>query len=554
MANMVNDEKNPFAGFAFDKLPTELLVDIFKHARADDVWDAYLENGLYPVALTHVCQSWRRVALGAPTLWANIHLWEYYTEEAETAVRTYVERSGTCPLFLTWFPRRTYDTQKVIDDLIVPYVERWQRITLIASDDETPRALLGAMKSLDFPILQDVEISCLYTRSPPSNSPLCRNAPLLRRCKLLCIPSLPPLGSNLTVLDCVFTTLDVMLDLDPFFEFLPHVAHSLQHLRFGPPVPGVSVTPRSSKIPLENLKSLLVMDSHVVMDHILTPNITHFAAIYTCEESGRKVSDVFDGFSAPNLRSIAFRMATLQVLFTSHDLPSAFPQLESVMFTDCVHESAFFSLLEPYKLKQPSSFGRRSGCPPTHGDVEVPFQKLRELVLSDTTDWTSLQAAIEKRLKNGNKSLRKIWLPEKGTVETIMRHVIKWLPKQGIEHTLYGPSESPLLGPPEFQDEFCVKETSVFNEIMERSIAELCDLDDDDDYDYWEDDFLERFDTPPNIYAAGLYEDFDDEDAEDEDGLEAAYEAYCVEEEEYEEGEDEDEDEDEEEEGGFQDD
>ena len=116
------------------------------------------------------------------------------------------------------------------------------------------------------------------------------------------------------------------------------------------------------------------------------------------------------------------------------------PQLESVLFYYCTDESTFVPLFAN------------------------TFPHLEELTISDMTIWTSLQVAIEKRLKNGNKSLRKIQSPEGDVTETIMSHLRRWLPTQGIGLVLYKPGELPESTPVS-QDESCDKEVCLFVEI-----------------------------------------------------------------------------------------
>ena len=448
------DNENPLADF--DKLPTELLVKIFHHARADSLYDAHNEKQRYPVALSHVCRYWRTVAIGAPTLWTDIR-GLYYTEEAKEATRVYLERSKTCPLFFTWFTEGGMlpdDIPAIVRNIITPEKERWQRITLITHMKTTLGDFLTAIESLDFPILQDVEISCDMISEPFSpKSTLCRSTPLLRRCRFRDTISLPALPSDLVVLDFVSLAHGSEFDLDPFLEFLPHVAHSLEHLRFGPPPAStVHFTPGAPKIPLENLKSLLITHSHVIMNHILAPNVTYFVAANSRGADPSGAAEMFQGFSAPKLRSIQFHNTPLFPLLAMHNLPSMFPQLESVRLSDCTNESAFVLLLAN------------------------AFSHLKELTISDVTVWTSLQAAIEKHLKNGNKSLRKIQLPKGDATETVILR--RWLPARGIELVLYEPEELPM-STPEFQDESCDEEDNLFIETTMRG-SELGD----DDYDY----------------------------------------------------------------------
>jgi len=522
----VADNENPLVDFAFDKLPTELLVEIFHHARTRSILDACEAKYPYPVALAQVCRYWRNVALGAPTLWTDIRVVNYDAEEARDIPRIYLERSKTCPIFLTWFsnPEQSHSNVRgVINDLIIPGAERWQRITLLTENNETAGALLTTMEYLDFPFLQDVEISSMLVELSPRNPTFCHSAPLLRRCRFRGVPSFPPLPSNLVVLDCLFSAFGVQeFDLDPLLGFLPHVAHSLEHLRFGPPpVSKVHFTPLTSRIPLERLKSLLIKDSQVIMDHILTPNLEFFVVLRPFEADTVDAAKMFEGFSTSTLRSIQFHDIPLLPILAVPNFPSMFRQLESIALSDCADESAFVRLLEPPKPKKPSSLQKASKYPPKHRKVQNPFPNLRELTISDMTIWTSLQAAIEKRLKNGDKSLKKIQLPNEEATTAIMPHLSRWLATQGIELVLYDPGELPT-STPEFQDDFCDEEARLFVEIMEQSEWGRYD-DEDDDYEYWEsrDMFRPDYELPshldPHQYWNEFYDGYDDEEEEDED-------------------------------------
>jgi len=196
-----------------------------------------------------------------------------------------------------------------------------------------------------------------------------------------------------------------------------------------------------------------------------------------------------------------------------------FPQLESITLFECVDEHAFILLLEPPEPKRPSSLQKASKYPPKRRNVENPFPNLKELTISDMTIWTSLQAAIEKRFKNGGKSLRMIRLPTEETTEAIMPHLRRWLPKQGIELILYERGGLPI-STPEFQDGFCDENTDLFFSMIEESWDA-----EDDDYEYWEERDMFRPDYElPNDWD-DFYDDYDDEedieegDEDEEDDL-----------------------------------
>ena len=461
----LTDGQNTLANPASEKLPTELLAEIFKQARPDDKSDAYTNN--HPTALAGVCRQWRGAALSTAALWSSIFIIENSAEERKAA-RINLERSGeTAPLFLTWFSMAEQfdaDPQNVMNEFIIPYCNRWQRITLFTNEGDLADKLNAVMRTLDFEVLQDLEIFCTSSRLSPSGPTLCLSAPLLHRCRLMEVPSLPPLPSNLVVLDCQLTMGRERFNLDPLLEFLPHVAHSLEHLRFGLPIPDVSATPRQLRITLQNLKTLLICNSHNIMKHILAPNLTYFDASYYIEPDMQEVARMFYGFTAPKLQSIRFSDTPLRPLLNLNHLPSMFPQLKSVVFKGCGDESAFINFLEP----------------PKDQEAENPFPKLEELAISNLADWTSLQAAIEKRLENGDQSLRMIHLPKGDETGPIMGQLTNWLPKQGIEPVLYEPRQLRMPTPPEFQDDFFDEESHLFAMIRERLEDEMEGIEEDD--------------------------------------------------------------------------
>ena len=171
---------------------------------------------------------------------------------------------------------------------------------------------------------------------------------------------------------------------------------------------------------------------------------------------------------------------------TTYDLPSMFPQLESISLSDCADELAFVPLLEPPKPKKPSpKMGSR--YPSQHRKVENPFPLLKELAISDIAIWTSLQGAIEKCLKNGDKSLRKIRLPGGDIAKAMSPHLLRWFSAQGVELDPYEPGELPR-STPEFQDEFYDEESRLLFEIrMEGAKGSGLDDDDEDsDAEHWE--------------------------------------------------------------------
>ncbi|ELU38896.1 F-box-like domain-containing protein [Rhizoctonia solani AG-1 IA] len=105
--NYACDRSAPTA--PIDKLPTELLIDVFLlvlsgHCQStsctsvDTPWDPIS----YPDCLTHVCYRWRMVAISVPSLWTHIDL-NPHAPKGESLIdyaRNYAHRSGTLPLEL----------------------------------------------------------------------------------------------------------------------------------------------------------------------------------------------------------------------------------------------------------------------------------------------------------------------------------------------------------------------------------------------------------------------------------------------------------------------
>jgi hypothetical protein len=450
LTSLLADDQNYWADFPFGKLPVEVFVGLLKYTPLSLKKAHRKELGVYhyPVALTHVCHSWREVVLGTPSFWTNI-LIQHNTAGEKAAVRAYLERSKMCPLSLTWFSYGEPDAnaQGLIDNLIVPLAERWQRITLIADDGEAVDRLLAAMATLDFPILLDYGTDSKNAMGLAPFGFICRNAPLLRRCQLTETRSFPPIPSNLVVLDYLFTGWgEPRICLSPFFKFLSHVAHSLEHLRVGfiGSLDLESDTPRRPRIPLPNLKSLVAGDSQIVVDRILAPNLTNLIVTHHSEdEDPQKVAGMFDGFSAPKLQSLQFYRTPLLPLLTSHHLPSMFPQLESVSIIDCFDEPAFIFLLElqkPLSLQEPDE----SKPPQKH----YPFPELKKLTMSTpvTKHPISPEAVISLKATIQCADL---------DTPSFIQHLTQLLRQRGIELILSKSQKWPISGvPPEFQDEF----------------------------------------------------------------------------------------------------
>ena len=410
------------------------------------------------------------MALGEPSLWANVYLMEDKEEiQMGPATLAYLRGSGNHPLFLTWFSFGWTRAAEVFEKLISPHAGRLQRITMININHyhEKPiwEFLMNVMGPLSFPILQDVEIYSADRRPSPSWSTLHLEAPCLRRSKLETPFILQSTSPSLVVLDQnIPTRTEGPFDLNPLLDLMDHVSHSLEHLRIGGGSYNVFVsTPDRSKIYFQKLKSLIIGDCDILMHHILTPNLTHLDVCFSC--SSEQVVEMFNGFSAPKLKSIRFYCVPLLPLLASHNIPSMFPQLTTIVINKCDDTPAFISLLEPLERKESVLPQEGLEYQEKPQQVENPFPELKELEIRAEIDLemilTSLQVAIEKRLEAGINRLQTIRLGEEIVEDA--NTFKRYLTGQGIRLTeLEWWDRTPGLSPPlAFQDYFYYKEHNI---------------------------------------------------------------------------------------------
>ncbi|KAL1726151.1 hypothetical protein EV714DRAFT_255178 [Schizophyllum commune] len=142
----------PIPPSAFDRVPTELLTEIFLRCRVPGA-DA-TDTRQPPWTLSHVCSRWRAAALACPALWQHVHvdalaylaIFPHYP----TLLRTYMRRSDPLPLHITLaqpngriHPRvRTEDLrpdhERALIDILAAHSERWISADLCLTFDSAP--------------------------------------------------------------------------------------------------------------------------------------------------------------------------------------------------------------------------------------------------------------------------------------------------------------------------------------------------------------------------------------------------------------------------------
>ncbi|KAF8150216.1 hypothetical protein B0H34DRAFT_826608 [Crassisporium funariophilum] len=171
------------------RLPPEVQQEIFIHCLPTDNY-AVMAVSEAPMLLTHVCNSWRQLALATPRLWSSIHIPipsdnpQFYcldypdypstademVEKRSEAVQNWIERSGVCPLdiSLNEWDGISYGNgyrDRVVDSIIFSSA-RWRKLSLTGPPIAMSR--IAALSASDVPFLESLRINCSRSFAPTS--------------------------------------------------------------------------------------------------------------------------------------------------------------------------------------------------------------------------------------------------------------------------------------------------------------------------------------------------------------------------------------------------
>ncbi|KAK0209564.1 hypothetical protein IW262DRAFT_513666 [Armillaria fumosa] len=118
----------PYNDSAVSSLPSEILVEIFHWlgdlgSEYDDLDVEHSPNWV----ITHVCRTWRSIAVSTPSLWASISIEDDlliddpFTDGRARLLQEYLSRSGQNPLRVTL--ASSYDIEKHME-ILSPYLPR----------------------------------------------------------------------------------------------------------------------------------------------------------------------------------------------------------------------------------------------------------------------------------------------------------------------------------------------------------------------------------------------------------------------------------------------
>jgi hypothetical protein len=137
-------------------LPPEITACIFVQC----ITEGFPSLETPPLLLSHICGSWRRIALGTPTLWQSINI-APRRKGQENLLELWLKRSASMPLPLSF---GGFSAQSLIDTSLIHH-DRWREIAL-----SSPAKVNAGDR--DFPILHKVKLSFPTTRPFIIQTPL----------------------------------------------------------------------------------------------------------------------------------------------------------------------------------------------------------------------------------------------------------------------------------------------------------------------------------------------------------------------------------------------
>lgn len=312
----------------------------------------FLTKPVSPVALSHVCQLWREVALSSPGLWNTI-LYPSPTAKPHPfnpitffeRVTTYLNRSGSSPLILS-FDLREISPEIVLRtlSLILPHAHRWNRLYFFVTQGEAMLSIIRALEPLETPLLERLSI---HYSNAMLESYASQNWGGDDRWK-----PMPPILCGGAPLLASFRATDFLIQPYPSLS-------NIRTLVIGSPVSSIIGGPGYSSTDLRNLLSLPHLEC-LHLCHLLNSTDPTWTMPRPLELPKLKHLFLGDGggssrlhwyyISAPNLLSLQLDMGHMQVpVATPGDFRtrSAFPNVIQLTISACSIED------RPQRPQQP---------------------------------------------------------------------------------------------------------------------------------------------------------------------------------------------------------
>lgn len=131
------------SGIYINRIPTEVLCQIFSMALnfpklAGDGYYVFEEDRpSTEVALSHVCQHWRRIALDDPSLWRSFrYKTPRWKRDPLSRFTTYLNRSSPMSIDLFIHFNLSSHEDMILLNAAALQVHRWRRVTIISEDNK----------------------------------------------------------------------------------------------------------------------------------------------------------------------------------------------------------------------------------------------------------------------------------------------------------------------------------------------------------------------------------------------------------------------------------
>jgi len=369
------------------------------------------------MVLLRVCHRWRVIAITTPTLWTDIVVLSSKDNHFLDldAVRLYVERSGTCPISLTWY-HSSWNQDPIIRDVISPACDRLKEITIFTSGFHIRDSLLVVLDTMLFPILESLR--CYAVQYPyPTTTALATvelNAPRLRHG--IFSNYMIPAGkfSSLVALEIGLFRFIRQFATAAFFDLLRNISQTLECLRLRARYRVLKGNISSPcKIHLPALAVLDLRSTSELLQFISTPNLRTLCL----DGYGENTVSPFASFNAPNLTYLKLESLPLLDLEAITDFPQRFQKLETVILHQCQSIKSFFHHASPTR------------------DSSSAFPSLSSIIFTDPDAFSSIRFMVEmwKAVDPGHQTLKRLRFVREDHVLGLAQCDVKWITTQGIE-------------------------------------------------------------------------------------------------------------------------
>lgn len=372
-------------------LPMEVIREIFTHCLEVNNYD-HVGSISIPLFLTHVCSSWRTIAINKPDLWTQI--WVVIENDDKrpgwpAIVKLWVERSRELPLSFHIQESETHNHLKNPDsvffrtlDILTPQSHRWKSVELVNRNFQAVGEIEWFRKlpeRREFPLLESLTLQTrkMDAKETTRLTEMMRASPRLHTVTwmvktALSMPFLP--WGQLTHLTLIFIsslgeTQNIVRN-SPLLQMLD-MSIQMQLLPFHPGPEGITITHT-------NLRTVYLScagDLVPLLDSFTFPNVRDLTIDQICEAHAEQMNGAWprEAFTAFLRRSrCALQRFVLQNAFFTQDgdllalLRHLSPSLHTLEIDNsdhtCITDDVLRELTYPEMTEDITSGESRDSC------------------------------------------------------------------------------------------------------------------------------------------------------------------------------------------------